>query len=168
MDSTQTSPDSRTLGAARENIQTTRAITGQVTDAGRQLYMLHIEAAQQALTENTEHMRTFLQNTANLSSFLAQWTSVCQAQMQRHAELMRHSFEVAARTMTEINRLTGNSATTAAAIAQAELEQADREFSERRKTSQVINFPDRRQSSQDQQNRNAGSHSGSNKKRHAA
>ncbi|MGE5386370.1 MAG: phasin family protein [Betaproteobacteria bacterium] len=171
MESTQTPTSSRVLDSARDNIRTTREITDQVTEAGRQLYMLHIEAAQQALTENTEQMRTFLQNTANLSNFLTQWSSLCQTQMQRHTELMRHSFDVAARTMTEINRMAGdagsNATATSLAIAES-AEQAGSDFIERRKTSQIINFPDRRQSGQSDQNRNAGGRTGSEKKRHAA
>lgn len=152
-DSNRTYPDPRTIETARENIQTTREITGHVTEASKSLYMLHIEAAQQVLAENTEQMKALLQNMANLSNFLTEWSSKYQARMQRHAELMRNSFEIASRTMTEINRLMGNVISTTAA--ESGIDEPKGHITERRKTSQVINFADRRQAHRERDSRNA-------------
>lgn len=161
-DANHPQPDARTIETARQNIQTTREMTGQMTEAAKRLYTLQLETAQQDVSEGTEQMKALMRSAADVSNFMAQWSAMYLARLQRHSQLMRHSLEIAAETMNEVNRLAGNKLSNAAA--ESGLEATPHDFVERRRTSQIINFPDRRQALRNREQA-AGS---STKRRHAA
>lgn len=128
---------------------TTQNISGIALDASRRFYLLQIEAAEQALHENTQHLRGLLQNSTGLAQMLAQWPDLLQSKFQRYADLTRDCFNIASETITEMNRLSGKTVGSATETVETAANEVAN-FVERRVSSQLINFPDRRKASSPQ------------------
>jgi hypothetical protein len=134
-------------------VETLRNIADGTIESANRLATLQIEAAQAAVTENSKQFRSFLQNTADTSAALSQWSVLFGASFQRFTQMTKYYIESAAQDMTDFNRWFGQgfspfslwnlSAAGGAAAAPKAAPSGERD---RRVAAQLITFPERRAS----------------------
>lgn len=133
-------------------IETLRNIADGTIDSANRLAALQIEAAQAAVNENSKQFRSFLQNTADTSAALSQWSVLFQASMQRFNQMSKYYIESASQDMADMNRWLGLALSPfalwdlSAAGAGAAPRAAEGAERDRRVAAQLITFPERRAS----------------------
>jgi hypothetical protein len=78
-------------------------------ESTRRLTTLQIEAVQSALTEQAKQFRSFLENSANTTAALSQWSVLFQASAERFNQMTSYYLETASRDFMDVNRWFGQS-----------------------------------------------------------
>lgn len=120
-------------------------IAMMLAEGQKSLQARQIEAVQAAVSENSQYCKSVLEKMADSSSLFEQWAELCQHKAQRYGDFAYAYVEIMSQSAAQLNHLVSESlAGFGSTIQSAAASQDMKPINERRATSTVISFPDRR------------------------
>jgi len=120
-------------------------ISMALAEGRKRMQVKHIEAVHAAISENSLFCKSVLEKMADSSALYVQWSALCQHKARRYGEFVNTCVEIMSQSAAEINHLISESLTGLdSGIWSYEAKDAEPSPVERRVTSQVISFPERR------------------------
>lgn len=127
-----------------ESIEMPLHVALTLAESRQRLQMKQIDAANAALAENANYCKSILEKMADSSDLVAQWSVLCHGKAKRYSNLALASIEIMTESWLEINRQIAESLATIGVSALQFRPPGPEVVQERRVSSQVISFPDRR------------------------
>jgi len=115
-----------------------------LAEARKGLYIRQIEAVQAAVSENLQYCKAIVEKMADTSSLFELWTELCQRKAHRYGDLTYAYFGIMSQNAAELSHLLSESLSDLRSTIQSTTNQNMAPIIERRTTSKVISFPDRR------------------------
>lgn len=115
-----------------------------MAEARKRLHIKQIDAALAAVSENSIYCKSVLEKMAESSGLLDQWSALCHDKAQRYNDFAYACIDIMSQSAVHMNRLVSESFSGIAGNFQSNELKPIEFANERRVTSMVISFPERR------------------------